>query len=106
MSTDARHDGVPWRDLLLSRCRRALSQVTAGERPPVPRTMPTSGEALLRKLWHGTAQMRYTFVDTLPRLEAIMEALPMGSSMRMGGGMPMDSLDSLAGLTLKPQRSR
>ena len=79
------------------------TKVTAGERPPVPRTMPHSCESLLRRLWHGTATSRPTFAEVIPSLEAVVDALPPDRS-GLGGSLGMDSLDaldSLAGLTMK-----
>lgn len=77
-------------------------RVTAGERPPTPRTMPYACEALLKKLWHATATLRPSFADALLALERVIEALPSGHSS-LGGGMPLDSLDALSFLSLKPQ---
>ena len=36
-------------------------KVTAGERPPTPRTMPYACEALVKRLWHATPALRPTF---------------------------------------------
>ena len=83
-------------------------KVTSGARPPTPRTMPVTCEALLKKLWHASADRRPTFAEALPALEGILDNLPVGVPMRSGGGggMPMDSLDaldSLAGLSMRPR---
>mmetsp|Transcript_59628 Transcript_59628/g.118474 ORF Transcript_59628/g.118474 Transcript_59628/m.118474 type:complete len:122 (+) Transcript_59628:881-1246(+) len=77
-------------------------KVTSGERPSIPRTMPYACEALVRKLWHATSTLRPTFAEVVPSLEAVLDTLPAGSSNRRME-MPMDSLDALAGLSLKPR---
>lgn len=80
----------------------AVPQVTAGDRPLVPRTMPYACEALVRKLWHEVPAQRPPFSDAIPSLETVMDALPGGGSS-YGIPMPADSLDALAGLSLKPR---
>ena len=81
-------------------------KVTAGERPPVQRTMPSACEGLLRKLWHASAASRPAFADALPKLDAVLDTLPSDNRSGLGGSLGMDSLDaldSLAGLSLKPR---
>lgn len=83
------------------------TKVTAGERPPTPRTMPFACESLVKKLWHATPAMRPTFAEVLPSLHSVLETLPGESLNSSLKGMPMDALDSLdalAGLALKPTR--
>lgn len=81
------------------------AKVTAGERPARPSTMPMQCESLLRKLWHQSASLRPTFDEAIPPLRAVQEALPGASSSRALGGIDaLDALDSLAGLSLAPQR--
>jgi len=82
-------------------------KVTAGERPRTPRTMPSACEGLVRNLWHAKAAVRPTFAEALPQLESLLETLPGDRLNSSLGRMPMDaldSLDSLAGLSLKPRR--
>jgi serine/threonine protein kinase len=75
-------------------------RVTAGERPAVPRTMPYMCEALVKKLWHASAVLRPSFNEALPALNAVLDGLPGDGAYRMA--MPDDSLDALAGLSLRP----
>jgi len=78
-------------------------KVTANVRPAIPRTMPYLCEALVKKLWHATPAMRPQFPEAVASLEAVLENLPgLGSSMR-SMAMPEDSLDALAGLSLRPR---
>jgi len=78
------------------------NKVTSGDRPSIPRTMPYACEALVRKLWHATPALRPAFPEVVPSLEAVFDGLPAGGSGRRIE-MPMDSLDALAGLSLKPR---
>ena len=78
-------------------------KVTAGERPPTPRTMPYACEALVKRLWHATPALRPTFAEALPQLQSVNDVLPVGN---LGASMPrdaLDSLDALSGLSLKPR---
>jgi serine/threonine protein kinase len=80
-------------------------KVAAGERPPVPRTMPYACESLLRKLWHTTPASRPSFVEVIPAIEAVLDTLPSDRSA-LGGSLGMDSLDaldSLTSLSMKPR---
>ena len=103
---------VPWDGYTPFEIR---GKVTAGERPPTPRTMPYALEALLKKLWHATPSNRPTFAEAIPSLEAVMETLPSDGMMGGGGGRAvggggiggmdaLDALDSLAGLSVAPRR--
>jgi len=81
-------------------------KVTAGERPPTPRTMPYACEALLRKLWHATPALRPSFGEALPQLQGILETLPVQTVDSAINRMPLDALDSLdalAGMQIRPQ---
>eukprot|EP00322_Chrysochromulina_rotalis_P028322 CAMPEP_0115870672 /NCGR_PEP_ID=MMETSP0287-20121206/22451_1 /TAXON_ID=412157 /ORGANISM="Chrysochromulina rotalis, Strain UIO044" /LENGTH=339 /DNA_ID=CAMNT_0003325409 /DNA_START=29 /DNA_END=1048 /DNA_ORIENTATION=- len=81
-------------------------RVTVGERPPIPRTMPSACEGLLKKLWHTTPASRPTFPDALRSLEAVCDMLPSDRSAfssSLGAMDALDALDSLAGLSLKPR---
>lgn len=82
------------------------AQVTAGERPPTPRTMPFACEALLKKLWHTTPSVRPTFAEALPSLEMVLEGLPPDRSSSLSKSMPLDALDSLDQLSMSLPRSR
>ena len=78
-------------------------KVTGGERPPVPRTMPTVCEGLLRKLWHASPTLRPAFTEVIPKLEAVMENLPNSGASRMAAMDSLDSLDALSSLSLRPR---
>ena len=77
------------------------NKATAGERPPIPRTMPHACESLVRKLWHQTPAQRPTFAEAIPALEAIRDVLPGGGASSIP--LPEDSLDALSSLSLKPR---
>ena len=68
--------------------------------------MPYACEALVKKLWHATPQLRPTFADALPQLSSVLETLPLnnlGGSLPRGGMDALDSLDALSSLSLKPR---
>ena len=74
--------------------------MVAGERPRVPKTVPSACEGLLRKAWHKTPSLRPPFAQMLPTLRAIEELLPLGAALCRGSTAYHDSLDDFAMLGL------
>jgi len=73
-------------------------RVIKGERPPTPRTMPTAGEGLLRKMWHQIASIRPAADKVATSLRTVEQNLPV--ARKMAATMAFDSLDSFASMRL------